>query len=289
MNDQFDRAGYSKGVLRFCLAIAFFVGAAVTASAQTQVEVDVLVQRGRQQLLEARKAGTDEAYQKAETTFTEALQIDQTNIPALTYRGLTILDRSALMAKQGRFDVSGMLTNKAVADLNRAVSLSPNDYHARLARGSTYAQFPPFLNKGPTAIEDLEVVTKHPQFASQSAEARARVQLTLGSVYAAAGQTEKAKQALVAAVTVSPQSPSGIAAQQELEKLAKTPAAIDSQGRRRPDHFPQISDETSPVIVAATVTLPTNASIQNRSSLPPSMQRFLSQLDSNPDSWERTC
>jgi tetratricopeptide (TPR) repeat protein len=278
-------ASHAKDMSRVWIAIALFVGvvaATVTAAAQTQVEVDVLVQRGRQQLQEARKAGTDEGYQKAEATFTEGLQLDPNNTEALTYRGLARLERSGLLAKQGRFEDSGTLTNEAVADLDRAVSLHPNDYQARLMRGSSYAQFPSFLNKGPTAIEDLETVTKHPQFASQSAEARARIHLTLGRAYAAAGQTEKAKGSFGDAVVINAQSPSGVAAQQELEKLGTTPAAIDSQGRRRPDHFAQISSETSPVIVAATVTLPTNAKIQDRGSLPPSMQKFLSQLEMQP-------
>ena len=235
-----------------------------------------------QQLQEARKAGTDEAYVKAETTLTEALQLDPKNVEALTYRGLVKLDRSGWLAKQGRFDASGAVTNEAVADLDRAVSLNPNDYQARLMRGSSYAQFPSFLNKSTTAIEDLEVVTKHSQFASQSPEARARVQLTLGRAYAAAGQTEKARASFSAAVAVGPQSPGGLAAKQELEKLAATPTALDSQGRRRPDHFPQISDETAPVIVAATVTLPALVNVRSRASLQPSMQKFLVQLEKQP-------
>lgn len=273
---------FGRGASSVCLATLLVLVLASPAATQTQTDANVLLQSGRQQFQEARKAGTDEAYQKAEATFTQALQLEPKSIEALTYRGLVKFERSGLLAKQGHFDASGALTNEAVADLDRAVSLDPNDYQARLMRGLSYAQFPSFLNKGTTAIEDLEVVTKHSQFASQSAAARARVQLTLGRAYAAAGQTEKAGESFGAAIAVAPQSPDGIMAKQELEKLAATPVAKDSQGRRRPDHFPQISDETSPIIVAATVTLPAGVNISGRASLQPSLQKFLGQLEKQP-------
>ena len=253
-----------------------------TAGAQTQAQVDVLVQNGRQQSLEARKVGTEEAFQKAEATLTEALQLDANNVSALTYRGMVKLEHSGLLARKGSFEASGALTNEACADLDRAVKINPNDYQARLMRGSSYAQFPAFLNKGATAIEDLEAVTRHSVFAAQSAEARAHVYLVLGRAEGLAGQTEKARNSFYAAAQINPKSPDGLAAQQELDKLAASPLATDSQGLRRPDHFPELSSDISPIIVAATVTLPIHNYEKGRASLGPSMQKFLGQLEKQP-------
>ncbi|HMG74155.1 MAG TPA: hypothetical protein VK582_11695 [Pyrinomonadaceae bacterium] len=64
---QLDQS-YRKGISHIYVVILLLLVLAAPAAAQTQVEVDLLVQRGRQQFQEARKAGTEEAYQKAEAT-----------------------------------------------------------------------------------------------------------------------------------------------------------------------------------------------------------------------------
>ena len=99
---------------------------------------------------------------------------------------------------------------------------------------------------------------------------------------ALAGQTEKARADFRAAVEIGAKSPDGIAAQQELDKLAAPPSATDSQGARRPDHFPELSSDTSPIIVAATVTLPGHNYEKGRASLGPSMEKFLGRLEKQP-------
>jgi quinol monooxygenase YgiN len=132
------------------------------------------------------------------------------------------------------------------------------------------------------ARDDLEVVVHHQTFSAQTSDIRARVYFTLGRVYAAAGESEKARAAWTAAVAANPQSRDGQAAQRELEKLAAPVVAKDVAGRRMPDRFPGIPLETSPIIVAATVTFPNHRGEWDRASLPDSMKAFLAKLEKQP-------
>jgi hypothetical protein len=271
-------------VLAMIAIAALLASSAASAQVQPQATSDVkmLIEDGRKQLREAHAAGTEAAYQAAEDTFDRAVALDLKNGLPLAYRGAAKLERSGWLAAKGNFDASGTLLEQASADLDRAVALSPDDLSVRLLRGTSYAEFPPFLKKGPLAREDFDAAVRHPQFAAQSAEARARVYLISGKLFAAAGESDKAKEAWSSAVAAGPQTTAGAAAQQELKKLELPAQAADSQGRRREDRFPQISEETTPVIVAASVTLPGHVFSDDPSTWHPKMREFLDHLKLQP-------
>ena len=265
-----------------CSALALMLILTSAASAQDNSESAKFITTGQQQLAAARTANTEEAYRLAETTFDRAVQLDPKDAMARVYLGLARMELSGFIARQGRFGPSGEVMNKAIVDLDAAVVLAPDNLQVRMLRGSSYAEFPSFLNKGTLAREDLEVVVHHPTFASQSSATRARVYFTLGRVYAAAGESEKARAAWTSAVAADPQTREGQAAQRELEKLATPVVAKDVSGRRMPDRFPGIPLETSPIMVAATVTFPDHRGDWERASLPDSIKAFLAKLEKQP-------
>lgn len=252
------------------------------APAQNVPELERLIASGQQQLQAARTANTEEGYRLAEATFDRAMRLDAQSAPARLYRGLTRLELSGLIARQGRFGPSGNVLNEASADLDAAVAMAPDNLQVRTLRGLSYAAFPSFLNKGMLARDDLEAVVHHPKFAAQSGEARAHAHFTLGSLYGGMGEVEKARAAWRAAVEASPKSKDGQGAQGELEKLAAPVVASDASGRRMPDRFPRIPMETAPIVVAATITFPDHHGAWERTSLPGSMQSFLIKLDKQP-------
>jgi tetratricopeptide (TPR) repeat protein len=257
-------------------------GASPQATAAQGASVGALVASGQQQLQAARIANTEEAYRAAESTFDRAVQLDANDPIARLWLGLVRMELSGWFARKGDFGPSGDLTTRASADLDAAVALGPDNLQVRLSRGSSYAEFPSFLNKGALAREDLEAVVHHPKFAAQSNDLRARAHYTLGRVYAAQGESEKARASWAAAVEASPQSREGQAAQVELGKLAAPVVASDVMGRRMPDRFPKISMDTTPIIVSASVTFPNHRGDWTRESLPQSMKNFLSKLEKQP-------
>jgi tetratricopeptide (TPR) repeat protein len=255
-------------------------------SAQERVPSDQsvsnLIATGQQQLQAARTANTEEAYRLAESTFDRAVRLDASNAAARLYLGLARMELSGWLARKGSFGPSGELTNRASADLDAAVALAPDNLQVRLSRGSSYAEFPSFLNKGALAREDLEAVVHHPKFAAQSDAVRARAYYTLGRVYSAGGESEQARTSWEAAIAASPQSREGQLAKGELEKLGAPVVAADAMGRRMPDRFPKISIETTPIIVSASVTFPNHRGDWTRESLPQSMKNFLAKLEQQP-------
>src|ERR1700674_909092 len=273
-----------------CLAfssIAFIMAlpgatAAQGAQAASAQGAATVIATGQQQLQAARTTNTEEAYRAAESTFDRAVQLDARDPLARLYLGLTRMELSGWFARKGSFGPSGYLTTRACADLDAAVVLGPDNLQVRLSRGASYAEFPTFLNKGTLAREDLEAVVRHPRFAAQSNDMRARAHYTLGRVYAAQGESEKARASWQAAIAANPHSRDGQAAQRELDKLAAPVVASDTAGRRMPDRFPKISLETSPIIVSASVTFPNHRGDWKRESLPESMKLFLAKLEKQP-------
>jgi tetratricopeptide (TPR) repeat protein len=265
-----------------CSTLALMLTLTSAANSQDNSESAKFVITGQQQLVAARTANTEDAYRLAETSFDRAVQLDPKAAMARVYLGLARMELSGWIARQGRFDVSGEVMNKAIVDLDAAVVLAPDNLQVRMLRGSSYAEFPSFLNKGTLARDDLEVVVHHRSFASQSNATCARVYFLLGRVYSAAGESEKARASWVAAVAADPQSREGQLAQGELEKLATPVVAKDVAGRRMPDRFPGIPLETSPIMVAATVTFPDHRGDWERASLPDSMKAFLAKLEKQP-------
>jgi tetratricopeptide (TPR) repeat protein len=283
LSDVFSAVWLAFSTIAVITALAGAMPAQGTgAPSQSAQGPATLIATGQQQLQAARSANTEESYRAAEATFDRAVQLDAKDPIARSYLGLTRMELSGWFARKGSFGPSGELTTSACADLDAAVALGPDNIQVRLSRGASYAEFPSFLNKGALARGDLEVVVHHPKFAVQSNDLRARAHYTLGRVYAAGGESEKARASWQAAVAASPQSREGQAAQVELGKLAAPVVAADVMGRRMPDRFPKISLDTTPIIVSATVTFPNHRGDWKRESLPDSMKSFLAKLEKQP-------
>lgn len=251
------------------------------ASAQgTPPELKSLIDAGRKQLSEAHAANTDDAYRAAEATFDRAVQVDPKSGVALAYRGEARMERSGWLAHQGRLDETSKVMADAMADFDRAVETAPEDFQVRALRGLSYAQFPPFLGKGAIAQADLEKAIALATFPQLPGPARAQILYQLGRVYAAQPDSAKAQDSWKKAVAADPESASGSAAAAELKKLTGPPQALNPQGQRMPDRFPQLRDDVSPVIVSASVTLP--GSIANPGEMHPRMKEFLEGLSHQP-------
>jgi len=127
---------------------------------------------------------------------------------SLIHRAQDAMKRVATLAAQGQFVAATELVQAAMKDMDRAVSLAPNDLEVRLARGLAYAAFPPYYSKADIARDDLKSAVAEPQFANLPEDQRNRVL-------------------------------------QAFDKLSAS---------GRPDRFPKIPADTSPVIVALSIT-----------------------------------
>src|SRR5438876_3686207 len=123
---------------------------------------------------------------------------------SLIHQAQDAMKRVATLAAQGQFVAATELVQAAMKDMDRAVSLAPNDLEVRFARGLAYAAFPPYYGKADIARDDLKAAVAEPQFASLPEDQRNRVL-------------------------------------QALDKLSAS---------GRPDRFPKIPADTSPVVVA---------------------------------------
>jgi tetratricopeptide (TPR) repeat protein len=224
-----------KGIAKVFLAVIALGGVLLSvspASAQgTPPELKSLIDAGRRQLNELHAADTDEAYQTAEATFDRAVQLDPKSGVALVYRGEARMERSGWLARQGRLDETSKVMADATADLDRAVQIAPEDFSVRALRGVSYAQFPPFLGKGPLAQADLEKAITLAAFSKQPGATRAQILYHLGRVYAAQPDSAKAQDCWKKAVTADPESLSGKAAAVELKKLTEPPQAFNPHGQ----------------------------------------------------------
>lgn len=187
---------------------------------------------------------------------------------ALFQRGIEKLQQSGTLAQSGKFGPANELMQEATADMDRAVSLAPDQLDLRLMRGMSYGHFPPFLNKGAIAREDLEIATRHPQFAALAKERRARVFLVLGMVQTNTGNAAGAAQSFQAAIDADPESETATNARARL----KTPVSA------RPDRFAKVPTDTSPLIAAASITYP-NA---RPGQMPAGMDTIMKWLDGYP-------
>ena len=117
---------------------------------------------------------------------------------------------------------------------------------------------------------------RHPQFVALANEKRARAYLALGIVYVNSNDIGRAAQSFLAAIDADPDSPAAKDARDRMKNLASSEVKVGSQVR--PDRFPLVSPDTSPLIAAASITFP-NA---RRGQLPASMERIIKQLDGYP-------
>jgi heme-degrading monooxygenase HmoA len=231
--------------LKFVLLIA---AATFAAGAETKE----LIEQARSQLQAARSQATEEAYLQAEQTVDQAIQQDAHDPLAWLTRGAVKMERAGWLAQHSRFGPANEVMAAACGDLDRAVAMSPENYQVRITRGLLYGRFPSFLNKGALAREDLEMAERGREFASEPAEKRAQTHLLLGMVYSASGDVAKSGGEFLAAVEANPD---GAAAKEARAQAKKLEQAAEGQPNR-PDRFPQISAGTSPVIAAASVTMP---------------------------------
>jgi len=215
-----------------------------------------LMEQARTQLQAARSESTEAAYLKAEETIDSAVRQDAKNPLALMIRGAIKMERAGWLASKGRFVPANEVMAIACADMDAAVAMSPGNIEARMTRGLMYGRFPTFLNKGALSREDLEMVLHSPDFATQPAEKRATVQLVIGLVYGGAGDLAKAGAAFLGAVDANPNGEAAKEARAQMKKLAETAPAASAKGPYHPDRFPKISADTSPIIAAASITMP---------------------------------
>jgi len=241
------------------------------------VDTKELIEQARAQLQTARSQGTEEAYLKAEETIDSAVRQDAKNPMALLVRGAVRMERAGWLASKARFAPANEVMTIACADMDAAVALSPGNFDVRMTRGLMYGRFPTFLNKASLAREDLEMVLRSEDFAKQSAEKRATIQLAMGLVYGGAGELAKAGMSFLATVDANPNGDAAKEARAQMKKLAETAPAAGVKGPYRPDRFPKISAETSPVIAAASVTMPGREGEQS-----PFIQDLLKSLKAQP-------
>jgi heme-degrading monooxygenase HmoA len=147
--------------------------------------------------------------------------------------------------------------------METAVAMSTGNFEVRMTRGLMYGRFPTFLNKGSLAREDLEIVLRSPDFAAELPEKRATVQLVMGMVYGGAGDLAKAGVAFLGAVDANPNGEAAKEAREQMKKLAETAPSASGKGPYHPDRFPKIAATTSPIIAAASVTMPGRESEQS--------------------------
>jgi hypothetical protein len=183
--------------------------------AQTQVSREAAFQSGLQQLEIARKARTEAGYAAAEQAFTAILALEPSHARALVHRGEARIMRGVILIPTA-LPSALELFQSGMADMDRAVSIAPDDLMVRVTRGLSYVEFPSYYNKHPVAQQDLEAAVAHPQFASLAQPLRDHVMKAL----------QRAKA-----------------------------APVDREQAARRDRFPQVSETTAPIMAVASVTL----------------------------------
>jgi tetratricopeptide (TPR) repeat protein len=138
-----------------------------------------LVAIGLQQLDAARAAPSAAAFETAEATFTKVLAQDPDDPRALVHRGEARLARGGGLAAAGQISTAVAMIQAAMADMDRAVSLAPDQLDVRLTRGLAYAGFPAYYSKADTARADLEAARADRQFASLPEARRTRAMQAL--------------------------------------------------------------------------------------------------------------
>ena len=187
---------------------------AICSPALSQDSTQVMLAAGLQQLETARTTRTESGYAAAEERFTAFLAAEPMHARALVHRGEARIMRGVLLVATSlpnalEFFQSGM------ADMDRAVSIAPDDLTVRVTRGLSYVEFPPYYNKQPVARTDLETAVAHPQFSGLPQPLRDRVDTAL----------QRAQRA-----TVEPAQAGRI------------------------DRFPKVAATTGPIMAVASVT-----------------------------------
>src|SRR5262249_1918392 len=103
-----------------------------------------------------------------------------------------------------------------------------------------------YINKSSVAREDLEIATRDPRFQSVTRDQQARAFQILGIVYTNLKDTEHALESFRASVAAAPDSRFAKDAGERMNTLL-------SSGLR-PDRFPKIPADESPVVAVVSMT-----------------------------------
>ncbi len=139
---------------------------------------DKLSAGGLDHLRTARAARTDDAFRRAEETFSRALASSPADAHALAYRGEARVMRGVLALPMS-FETASAFFETGISDMDRAVSVAPTDLAVRVARGLTYVEFPDFYKKRAIARQDLEIAVAHPEYSLLPDELRTRIERAL--------------------------------------------------------------------------------------------------------------
>ena len=151
---------------------------AISSPARSQESTQVMLAAGLQHLETARTTRTDTGYAAAEERFTAFLAAEPMHARALVHRGEARIMRGALLIATSLPNALELFQSGMV-DMDRAVSIAPEDLTVRVTRGLSYVEFPPYYNKQPVARKDLEAAVAHPQFSRLPEPLRDRVARTL--------------------------------------------------------------------------------------------------------------
>jgi heme-degrading monooxygenase HmoA len=209
--------------------------------------VEDLMATGLRQLADARTTGTEPAYQAVDETIARVLDQQPNHPRALMARGELRFLRARRLVIQGQIASSVTLFQSGIVDMGRAVNAAPDRLDLRVIRGLAYGPFPTLYNLTPIVRGDLETAVRHPDFDTLPVEQRVRIWLQLGSALVSATQNDQAVDAFRRAVALDSQSRAGKEARDRMNALlAHTPY--------RPDRFPDVGADASPLLVVVSFT-----------------------------------
>jgi signal transduction histidine kinase len=158
------------------------------------------------------------AIAEAEKLFNQILAAEPENATALVYRGSLLGLKLGLRLVPP--DRSLAALRQSNADLDRAVSLAPDDLEVRSIRGYSSLYTPSFVGRDRIAVEDfshiIQLLERQPGAELQRAEWR----LALGDAYHKAGEDDKARQSWRRVMELSPGASAAIAAESKLRVVA---------------------------------------------------------------------
>jgi heme-degrading monooxygenase HmoA len=235
-------------IRRSTLGVVSVLALTVSTSAWAQTpSIEELMATGLRQLADARAAGTETASQAADDTIGRILDQQPNHPRALMARGELRFLRARRLVIQGQIASSVTLFQSGIVDMDRAVNAAPDRLDLRVIRGLAYGPFPALYNLAPVVRGDLETAVRHPDFDTLPVEQRVRTWLQLGSAYVNATQNDQAVDAYRRAVDLDPQSRAGKEARERMNALlAHTPY--------RPDRFPDVAADASPLLVVVSFT-----------------------------------
>jgi hypothetical protein len=127
------------------LTVVFLV-ATGSSPGYSQNSAQPILEAGLTQLEAARQTRTDAAYASAEEAFTGVLAAEPSNARALVYRGEARIMRGVLLVGTA-LPTALEYFQAGMADMDRAVSIAPNDVIVRIIRGIKIRKTPQLLRR----------------------------------------------------------------------------------------------------------------------------------------------